>query len=116
MKFAKVCSSVLSKTDVVARVAERAPLIDAAGPGRKVYQVTISPDHDLPLSAAESLCQELGYIDKHGKIVPEDAVGKLEFYWVVPIGLASRWKEKTPFKYKLGNKASQKKDHEPFFD
>jgi hypothetical protein len=37
VKFNSIVSTVLSKRNVVARLAEKSALIDAAGPGRKVY-------------------------------------------------------------------------------
>ena len=49
--LSEIFAKVLSKTDTVAKVTDGSALIDAAGPGRKVYQVTVSRTHDLPLTA-----------------------------------------------------------------
>ena len=44
-----------SKTNNVARMVSKCPLIDAAGPGRKVYQVTVSEDHSMVYSSMKEL-------------------------------------------------------------
>ncbi len=98
VKLNSVVSTVLSKRNVVARLAEKSALIDAAGPGWKVYQVTVANDHDMNLDAMEKLCEELGFVDGE-KRVTKNAVGKFEYYWVVPTKIASHWKAKPPFRY-----------------
>jgi hypothetical protein len=100
-----ICAEVLVHRNVVAKAAKNTALIDAAGPGLKVYQVTISPGHTMSLEAMESLSRYLGYIldDK----VVQSEVEKLEFYWVVPIGIASQWQNKAPRKYNILEKDSE---------
>ena len=97
VKFEEVCATVLAKQNV-----------DAAEPGRKVYQVTVAPDHYMPLNAVEILCRDLGYIGDDGKIVPENSVDKLEFFWVFPTGRASTWRSKSPFKLTASRADSKK--------
>ena len=80
--------------NVVAGLARGSELIDAAGPGQKVYQVTVSSSHRMSLKALEDLGRGLGYIGngvaKAGK--------KLEFHWVVPKSRAHEWIKKAPYK------------------
>lgn len=107
-EMSKICAEVLTQTNVVAKVAERTPLIDAAGPGQKVYQVTVSPGHDMSIGAMEKLGRGLGFIGEGGEVVLENPLNKLEFYWVVPIGIASTWIKKVPRKYQ-GSKDKDRK-------
>ncbi len=65
----------------------------------RVYQVTVSLDHNMSLDAMDSLARGLGYIRDNEEIAPEQEVERLEFYWVVPIGIASKWKNRAPPKY-----------------
>jgi hypothetical protein len=95
---------VLKNANVVAKIAKGGYLIDAAGPGRKVYQVSVSRDHEMPAAAMEKNCKELGFIDQAGKLVSttegEMEPRKLEFYWVVPMAQAASWKKKAPKTYR----------------
>ena len=105
--LSEVFAEVLSKTDTVAKVTDGSALIDAASPGRKVYQVTVSKTHDLPLVPMKVLCEDAGYIED-GKVVPEKTVDKLEFYWVVPFGVAEDWKKRAPYKFQGHNDTDKK--------
>jgi hypothetical protein len=94
-------NSIVDRRGKVARMEVRCALIDFGGPGRKVYQVTISDDHDLKAGPMVKLLVNLGYLikDDNGLLqvntmaTPEDS---LDFYWVVPYGRESVWKKKKP--------------------
>jgi hypothetical protein len=96
--------SVLESNNTAACMVKNCPLIDFAGPGNKVYQVTVSGKHsfdDVPLI---DLLVQLGYLKKLGKKL--QLVGKkekLEFYWVVPYGKASDWIKKRPRRVETSN-------------
>jgi len=96
-EMTKLCSDVLKQTNVVAKVARNFALIDAAGPGRRVYQVTVSEDHGMSFKAMKEICTELGYFDENGEVVK--TADALEFYWVVPEGIADQWKAKSPRRF-----------------
>jgi hypothetical protein len=98
VKFNSIVSTVLNSRNVVARLAAKSALIDAAGPGRKVYQATVANAHGMNLDATEKLFEELGFIDGENKVT-KNAVEKLEYYWVVPTEIASIWKAKPPFRH-----------------
>jgi len=93
----KLCSEVLKQTNVVAKVARNFALIDTAGPGRRVYQVTVSENHGMSFKAMKDICKELGYFGQKGRVVKNAKA--LEFYWVIPEGIAKRWKGKRPHKF-----------------
>jgi hypothetical protein len=80
----EIFAAVLSELNVVAELAEGNLQIDAAGPGRKLYHVTVTDGPSMSFKAMEILCKKAGFIDEAGNIVTESAGDKLEFYWVVP--------------------------------
>jgi hypothetical protein len=102
LKFNALVSTVLNEPNVVAGCAPKTPLIDAAGPGRKVYQVTVADKHEMALDATEKLFKALGFIDGK-KSVADNAVEKLEFYWVVPTEIATKWRSKLAFRYPVAS-------------
>jgi hypothetical protein len=71
----------------VCRMRKNCPGIDFAGPGRRVYQVTVSGNHDLVFSDMAKLLTNLGYLnyDESSRRYAIDASAglPLEFYWVV---------------------------------
>ena len=75
-------------SSVVARMHKNTPLIDFAGPCRKVYQITTSSNHKLSLFALRWLFFASGHIElKNNELVKsEDAeqIPKISYYWVVP--------------------------------
>jgi NAD-dependent DNA ligase len=75
-------------------------LIDFAGPGRKVFQCTVSVDHDIKPRALEDLLLVAGYIEKdeNGNFVAvtSNLPPPLDFYWVVPFGRFQDWKKRAP--------------------
>jgi hypothetical protein len=89
----EIFATILNQANVVAENARGNLQIDAAGPGRKIYHVTASDGQSMSFKAMEQLCKIAGFVDDDGSIVPESAVEKLEFYWVIPERLA-RWEEK----------------------
>jgi hypothetical protein len=103
-----VFSEVLNKTNVVAKLADRSALIDAAGPGRRVYQVTVSPKHDMNFEKMEMLCIQAGFMNDNDGNMATTEKKKLEFYWVVPGALAATWKAKVPHKFKLESGSKKK--------
>jgi hypothetical protein len=54
----------------------------------------------MALDAMDKLFKALGFIDGK-KSVTDNAVEKLEFYWVVPNETASKWKSKLAFRHPL---------------
>jgi hypothetical protein len=71
----------------VCRMRKNCPGIDFAGPGRRVYQVTVSGYHDLAFSCMAKLLKNLGYLNYDVNSRRYAIVAKaglpLEFYWVV---------------------------------
>ena len=80
---------------VIARMAKNECLLDFAGPGRHVYQVTISKDHTMPLSGLEKLFISSGHCEDRNVIAENaDSVEKIKWFWVVPKEMASEWEQK----------------------
>ena len=90
-------------------------LIDCAGPGRRVYQVTVGENHSMSVNGMKKLLLAAGFLQ-------EDAVGNLtkgrgvdagqmlEFYWVVAPARFSSWAKKSPKKFStVGPKTSEKR-------
>jgi hypothetical protein len=86
------------KDNRVYRMKKNCPVIDFAGPGRRVYQVTVSDNHSLSISGAANLLMNLGYLvmkdETYVLQVPPPPM--LEFYWVVPYQSESAWKGRQP--------------------
>jgi hypothetical protein len=93
--------SILESEGTVARMEVNCPLIGFAGPGHKVYQVTLSGDPIFNLTIMKDLLFQLGYLKQDGdklcqvdvNAAPQD---QLDFYWVVPYGRERVWKTKRP--------------------
>jgi hypothetical protein len=88
-------------TSVVAQMQKNMALIDFAGPGRKVYQVTVSPNHTLSIDGLKHLFVASGHLKEgkdHTLQVSKNAkrIGKISYYWVVPESRATHWKKKAP--------------------
>ena len=85
---------------VVARMEKNAPLIDFAGPGRNVYQVTVRRDHSFSLKGLKKLFLASGHIiDKDGTLVESEnaaQIGNISYFWVIPEERESDWKKKAP--------------------
>lgn len=85
------------------------PLIDAAGPGRRVYRITVGADDSTMsfenmvklLIAADLLCE---VVNTAGETVLARATSEdpLELYWVVPPARDIAWSQKAPKNYLIG--------------
>jgi len=86
-----------AKERTVCRMVKNCPLIDFAGPGRKVYQATVSIDHEINLKGLEILllAGKLLYknIDDALSETTDEKL-RIEFYWVIPYGIDKYWQEK----------------------
>ena len=82
--------SVFDNNNTIARMKQNCPLIDFAGPGRKVYQVTISGKHDFKAKKLIDLLVQQKSLENDESATPQEL---LEFYWVVPYGKESDWKK-----------------------
>jgi hypothetical protein len=58
------------------------PVIDAAGPGRQVYQITVRTDHKIE-AKVDKLLISAGLLDETGKL-SEAAKEPLYLLWLVP--------------------------------
>lgn len=81
-------------------------LIDCAGPGPRVYQITVGDDHSMSLKGMQKLLTAAGYLQEDGEGKLTECYGDvvtakdiLEFYWVVPPARFSVWSKKSPKKY-----------------
>lgn len=92
---------IFTNTDTSAAMPDGFPLIDAAGPGRRVHQVTAGSDHSKSPTAMLRLLMAAGLMgftnDRKLITIPGDPV---KFYWVVPPGRYQGWTQKVAKKYK----------------
>jgi hypothetical protein len=101
---------VFERNNTIARMTKICPLIDFAGPGRKVYQVSARGMHDFSSVYMIDLLIQLEFLKKHSNgslqlnATPQDP---LEFYWVIPYSSKSDWKEKLPKTVQAGNPDKQ---------
>ena len=83
---------------VIARMNRNAALFDFAGPGRKIFQVTVGNNHSISIHGLRELLIASGHLHKDGKTVLKsknaDDVEKVSLYWVVPPGRLDIWKQK----------------------
>jgi hypothetical protein len=89
--------NVFASGNELVRMAPRTPLIDFAGPGRRVYQATVSADHSMSLSGLQDVLKAAGYMeDKAGACVMVQNVSlpKLDYFWVVPEEIFSKWMDR----------------------
>jgi hypothetical protein len=89
-----------TNSNTICRMVKNCALINFAGPGRKVYQVTIQTDHSMSKEGLEELFIASGHLIEVGnelKISQDvDNNSNIEFYWVIPEGKESDWKKKRP--------------------
>jgi hypothetical protein len=98
-------SSIFASENVVANFNRNFPVIDFAGPGKRVFQVTVANSHTKKMQVLDVL-MGAGFITKDGESytwsdpVPQE---KLEWYWIVPPFNFKKWgsKKRTQF-YKTG--------------
>jgi hypothetical protein len=60
-------STVFNHGNELVRMAPGTALIDFAGPGRRVYQVTVSADHSMSVAGLQKLLEAAGYMKRTGK-------------------------------------------------
>lgn len=95
-----LCAAVLLKTNIVVNVINSIPLlIDAAGPGHKLFQVATSSRPCMNIQTMSDICKAMGYTGENGRVIPEDRTKTLEFYWVVPQAMVQTWNQKGPFTF-----------------
>jgi hypothetical protein len=91
--------------------------IDFAGPGRKVYQVTVSDNHRMSLSGMISILEQGGYLDRdergYLKMHSSPSTEPLNFYWVVPYGVRDKWIKKNPFSYQDSSREAEADNEQP---
>jgi hypothetical protein len=92
---------IFNSDDQVCRMSVATPTIDFAGPGRKVYQVTVGKNHSMNIDGMIKILIQAGYLREDDKgnaaLVRSGAPKeKFEFIWVVPKGIAPGWKNKVP--------------------
>jgi phosphoribosylanthranilate isomerase len=97
--YNEINSKVFRQTNFFAVPPKGFGLIDAAGPGRMVYQITASNDHKASFNAAKMLLLGARLLTDDGKLqlshrkgVPDDSF--ISFYWVVPPGRFGDWSKK----------------------
>eukprot|EP00550_Attheya_septentrionalis_P006582 CAMPEP_0198289198 /NCGR_PEP_ID=MMETSP1449-20131203/7477_1 /TAXON_ID=420275 /ORGANISM="Attheya septentrionalis, Strain CCMP2084" /LENGTH=677 /DNA_ID=CAMNT_0043987495 /DNA_START=20 /DNA_END=2053 /DNA_ORIENTATION=- len=87
--------SIFRAQNVVAGMAKNTALIDAAGPGKQVEQVTVSDDHSFKQAGLISLLKSAGFLEENDGVLQMINVaspGKLDFYWVCPPARYAKWK------------------------
>jgi hypothetical protein len=90
-------ANVFSNDNKLVRMEPGTALIDFAGPGRRVYQATVSADHSMLLAGLQKLLKAAGYMEFTGKkhmMILDPSLPKLDFYWVVPYDNFGAWKVK----------------------
>jgi hypothetical protein len=73
----------------------RATLIDFAGPGKNIFQVTVNYTHELRFSGLAELFLASGHITQDGPDnyqIVESQIDKINLYWVIPYGVETKWK------------------------
>jgi hypothetical protein len=104
--MADLANVFASADEIVVRMKVNNPLIDFAGPGRRVYQGTNQKDHSMSLDGLQDLLTAAGYmVVKDNKYVMVDVdLPKLDFFWVVPAEIFHVWLRgpKTVEDYEIG--------------
>lgn len=91
---------IFTSADTSAAMPDCFPVIDAAGPGRRVYQVTTGEDHTKKASGMLKLLIEAGLLTQgSGGELMEVAAGSIDFYWVVPPARFNRWTQRVAKRY-----------------
>jgi hypothetical protein len=97
-------SSIFASENAVANFNRNfpVPVIDFAGPGKRVFQVTVANSHTKKMQGVLDVLTGAGLITKDGESytwsdpVPQE---KLEWYWIVPPFNFKKWgsKKRTQF-------------------
>jgi hypothetical protein len=98
-KISDLPSYIVYNNSSICRMANKGALIDFAGPGSKVYQVTVSKDHSLKKSGLAELFLALGHVVRNEKKEITLSTNwklkkKIEYYWVIPKQKINMWKNK----------------------
>jgi hypothetical protein len=98
---------VLTTTNEIYRMEPNTPTIDFAGPGRIVYQVTVSDCYDMNVGGLTTILVQGGYLvnGKSGYRVSTNTKlekKKLQLHWVIPEQIQEKWITKIPRKYQQG--------------
>jgi hypothetical protein len=85
------------------------PVIDAAGPGRQVFQVTIAEKHPPKIEKVCHLLLAAGIRakDKMGELYLCHESKPLIFYWVVRTNIIVEWGTKEPVNLKQDNDSTE---------
>jgi hypothetical protein len=75
------------------------PAFDAAGPGRRVYQVRSSSDHKLDAQGILKLLISAQLLTHDGTRTLNCSSEKLEFYWIVHPAHFAHWSKMPPEAY-----------------
>jgi hypothetical protein len=100
--FPQLVGVLDSGSDKILFMPQNCPVIDAAGPGRRVYQITIADKHPPNVEHTKRLLESAGLLVRNttGDLIvcPSNKNPKpLEFCWVVPPGNKyERWAKKNP--------------------
>jgi hypothetical protein len=90
-------SETFSTNNCICRMERSCVLLDFAGPGRQVFQITVSGEHSLKKSGLEELFLACGLIVKKGKTFVKaeniTSTHSVDFYWVIPQGKKKQWSE-----------------------
>jgi hypothetical protein len=89
---------VLSQVRQIVFLPKSFPVIDAAGPGRQVFQVTIAKRHSPKIEKVRDLLLAAGILamDKKGVLYLCHEPEPLIFYWVVHTDIFVEWGTKKP--------------------
>jgi NAD-dependent DNA ligase len=91
-------SGIFENDNELVCMAPGIALIDFAGPGRRVYQATVSADHSMSLVGLQELLTAGGYMKLTGTnsvMVADAQLPKLGYYWVVPHEKIGAWMGKS---------------------
>eukprot|EP00978_Attheya_sp_CCMP212_P029227 scaffold103301_cov71-Attheya_sp.AAC.2 len=90
--------TIFDSGNEVAGMADNTALIDGAGPGKQVEQVTVSDDHSFKQPALICLLKSAGFLEENKgilRMIDAAADDKLKFYWVCPPARYAKWKKRT---------------------
>jgi hypothetical protein len=88
-----------SDTKRVGRMRLNSAVIDFAGTGRQVYQVTVSLKHDIKVNGMCDILLACGLLQRSddGAIsMTHLEKNRLTYYWVVPSEIGRKWADKDP--------------------
>ena len=105
--FSDLPQVVFNANNTICRMKQNHALIDFAGPGHRVYQVTVGKKHKLTVSGLKGLFLASGHIvENNGTIVKSRNIhsrGIIQFCWVISEGKENEWKKKLSTTISPGN-------------